>query len=64
MFSSRICIDLVNRYKLDSVLRIDQCTLLYCIGLFSRYFHCTVIEVLLWNVLGFGEQILTEQRTP
>ena len=30
MVHSGICIDLANRYRLDSVLCINQCTLQYC----------------------------------
>ena len=37
MVYSGICIDLENRYRLDSLLYIDQCTLQYCIRLFIGY---------------------------
>ena len=42
----------MNRYKLDSVLLIDHCTLQYCIRLFNGVlkiliFQCTVIQVLI-----------------
>ena len=33
MVYSAICTDLENRYRLDSVLYIDKCTLQYCIRL-------------------------------
>ena len=37
MVYSGMCIDLENKYRLDSVLYIDKCTLQYCIGLFLGY---------------------------
>ena len=37
MVYSEICIDLENKYRLDSVLYIDKCTLQYCIRLFIGY---------------------------
>ena len=39
-------IDLNNRYRLDSIFYLDQCTLQYCFRLFDsvlKIFSCTVI---------------------
>ena len=60
-----ICIDLANRYRLDSLPCIDQCTLQYCIRIFNsilKIFQCSVIwDVVLWTLCRFGEQIWARQ---
>ena len=53
-------IDLNNRYRMDSVLCLDQCTMQYIVSCFltsySRYFQCTVI-LYSQNMYRFAEQI-------
>ena len=45
MVYSGICIDLENRYRLDSVLYIDKCTLQYCIRNFLGYIRDSVLRI-------------------
>ena len=66
MVHSGVCtgIDLENRYRLDSVLHIDKCTLQYCTGfllatyetVYSAYLQCTLVWCTqhIYSVLFYG----------
>ena len=61
MVYSGIYVDLDNRYRLNSVLCIGQCTLQYCVSLFDsvlKIFSFTVIcDGVPWDIYRFGKQI-------